>query len=85
MTFSVTKVIILKEVMSVTFCCQHWYKRCINRDCGKSGLVKDFATFHIFFDFDHIPDQVNDISIISSTHMSPELQNVNSFTRSKIF
>ena len=31
----------------------------INRECGKSSLVKDFATFHIFFDFDHIPEQVN--------------------------
>ena len=29
-----------------------------NRDCGKSSLVRDFATFHIFFDLEHIPEQV---------------------------
>ena len=30
----------------------------IIRDCTDSSLVRDFATFHIFFDFDHTPDQV---------------------------
>ena len=30
----------------------------IIRDCTDSNLVRDFATFHIFFDFDHTPDQV---------------------------
>ena len=30
----------------------------INRECAENSLVRDFATFHIFFDFDHIPEQV---------------------------
>ena len=28
----------------------------LNRECAE--IVRDFATFHIFFDFYHIPDQV---------------------------
>ena len=28
------------------------------RDCSKTNLVRDFATFHIFFDLDHIPATV---------------------------
>ena len=31
----------------------------INRECAESTLVRDFATFHIFFDFSHTPDQVH--------------------------
>ena len=30
----------------------------LNRECAESTLVRDFATFHIFFDFSHTPDQV---------------------------
>ena len=29
-----------------------------SRDCTNSTLVRDLATFHIFFDFAHTPDQV---------------------------
>ena len=29
----------------------------VNRECAE--IVRDFATFHIFFDFYHIPDQVD--------------------------
>ena len=29
----------------------------LNRECAE--IVRDFATFHIFFDFYHIPDQVD--------------------------
>jgi len=28
------------------------------RECAESTLVKDFVTFHIFFDFFHIPEQI---------------------------
>ena len=28
------------------------------RDCSNSSLVKDLATFHIYFDLSHIPAQV---------------------------
>ena len=28
------------------------------RDCTQNNLVRDFATFHIFFDLDHIPATV---------------------------
>ena len=30
----------------------------LNRECAESTLVKDFVTFHVFFDFDHTPEQV---------------------------
>ena len=30
------------------------------RDCSPSNLVRDFATFHIIFDLDHIPETVPD-------------------------
>ena len=29
-----------------------------NRECTESSLVRDFATFHIFFGLNHIPEQV---------------------------
>ena len=32
------------------------FKMC--RDCSQTNLVRDFATFHIYFDLDHIPDRV---------------------------
>jgi len=28
------------------------------RDCTETSLVRDYVTFHIFFDFDHIPSKV---------------------------
>ena len=28
------------------------------RDCSNSTLVRDWVTFHVFFDLDHIPDIV---------------------------
>merc|ERR1712243_127887 len=28
------------------------------RDCSNTSLVRDFATFHVFFDFIHTPAQV---------------------------
>merc|ERR1719295_796482 len=28
------------------------------RECAETTTVRDFATFHIFFDFDHIPEQI---------------------------
>jgi len=28
------------------------------RECAESTLVKDFVTFHVFFDFDHTPEQI---------------------------
>ena len=30
------------------------------RDCSPSNLVRDFATFHIIMDLDHIPETVPD-------------------------
>ena len=30
----------------------------LKRECVESTLVKDFVTFHVFFDFDHTPEQV---------------------------
>jgi len=28
------------------------------RECAESDLVQDFVTFHVFFDFEHIPEQI---------------------------
>ena len=28
------------------------------RDCSETNLVRDFATFYVFFDLDHIPATV---------------------------
>ena len=28
------------------------------RDCSHTSLVRDWATFHVFFDVDHIPERV---------------------------
>ena len=30
----------------------------VTRECAESDLVQDFVTFHVFFDFEHIPEQV---------------------------
>ena len=30
----------------------------LKRECVESTLVKDFVTFHVFFDFYHTPEQV---------------------------
>ena len=38
---------------------QHYHDHRIDsRDCTNSSLVRDLATFHVFFDFAHTPDRV---------------------------
>ena len=33
----------------------------VKRDCTETSLVRDYVTFHIFFDFDHIPSKASPI------------------------
>ena len=33
----------------------------VKRDCTETRLVRDYVTFHIFFDFDHIPSKASPI------------------------
>ena len=41
----------------------------LNRECAESTLVRDFATFHIFFDFSHTPDQVHTPDTPDQAHL----------------
>ena len=50
--------IVFQVCMNKVSQCSHQGFCIFFRDCANSSLVKDLATFHIYFDLSHIPAQV---------------------------
>ena len=64
-------VFVVAVIVNVAvFCCVvNIVIRILNRECAESTLVRDFATFHIFFDFSHTPDQAHTLDTPDQAHL----------------
>ena len=49
------------------------------RHCSNTSLVRDWATFHVFFDLDHIPDSVPDHQSLKEKVKRRKEKSFNSF------